>query len=290
MPRFIPKEYRNMATLDDYRDREHWSFSALNQFLNICSLQFYFDRIAKLPKAFTPVSLSFGSAFHRAMEWMHLVRKEGGQPDEGEARDLFRDLWSREVQEDKKIRFDEEITEDMCSTQGADLVAAYLKAADPEEQVIEVNEAFAVPLIDVQGNVIEKPMVGELDCRVSKAGTMTIVDWKTSARRWPKDQADKSLQPTVYLYGYRQLHAQDVPMRFDVVVKNKTPVVEQHVTRRTEDQFHRMVELVKVVENMIAAEHWLPSEQSFYCASCPHAEACRAWHRDTARVSVRMAA
>jgi hypothetical protein len=27
-----------MATLDDYRAREHWSFSALNQFLNICSL------------------------------------------------------------------------------------------------------------------------------------------------------------------------------------------------------------------------------------------------------------
>ena len=79
-------------------------------------------------------------------------------------------------------------------------------------------------------------------------------------------------------------------MRFDVVVKNKTPVVEQHVTMRTQDQFDRMVELVKQAEKMIAAEHFLPSEQGFYCSGCPHQEACRAWHRSTARVSVRMAA
>ena len=34
-----------MATLSDYRERKHWSFSALNQFFNICSLQYAFDRI-----------------------------------------------------------------------------------------------------------------------------------------------------------------------------------------------------------------------------------------------------
>ena len=279
-----------MATLNDYRDREHWSYSALNQFLNICSLQFAFDRIYKLEKTFTPVSLAFGSAFHRVLEWAALVRKEGKSPQEIEVRELFRDLWSRQVQEDANIRFDDEITADMCSTQGADLVAAYLKAVDPEEQVLAVNEAFAVPLVDAWGDVLEKPLVGEIDCRVAKGGRTTIVDWKSSARRWPKDQADKSLQPTVYLYAYRQLYAQEAPMRFDVVVKNKTPVVEQHVTMRTQDQFDRMVELVKQAEKMIAAEHFLPSEQGFYCSGCPHQEACRAWHRGTASVSVRMAA
>ena len=36
-----------MGTLDQYRDREHWSYSALNQYLNVCSLQYFFDRIAK---------------------------------------------------------------------------------------------------------------------------------------------------------------------------------------------------------------------------------------------------
>jgi hypothetical protein len=79
-------------------------------------------------------------------------------------------------------------------------------------------------------------------------------------------------------------------MRFDVVVKNKTPVVEQHVTTRTVDQFHRMIELIKRVEDMIAAEHWLPNEQGFYCGGCSHQGACKAWHRQASSVSVRMAA
>ncbi len=59
-------------------------------------------------------------------------------------------------------------------------------------------------------------------------------------------------------------------MRFDVVVKNKTPVVESYPTTRTLDQFNRMVEMIKRVESMIAAEHWLPSEGGMYCAGCPH--------------------
>jgi len=279
-----------MATLADYRDREHWSFSALNQFLNICSLQFAFQRIQKLPPQFTPVALSFGSAFHRAMEWVHLNRRDGKTVLEQEARDLFRDLWSRQVQEDQNIRFDEEITESTCSAQGAELVATFLKAVDPEEQVVQVNEAFAVPLIDAQGSVLEKPMVGEIDCVVRKGGITTLVDWKTSGRRWAKDQAQKSLQATAYLYGYRQLHGRDAAMRFDIVVKNKTPVFEQHLTVRTQDQFHRMVELVRTADAMIAAGHFLPSEQSFSCSGCQYGEACRAWHRESSRVSVRLAA
>jgi len=279
-----------MATLSDYRDREHWSYSALNQFLNICSLQFAFDRLYRLPRAFTPVALSFGSTFHRTLEWMGRVRMEGGTPEQDEARDLFQDLWARQVKEDESIRLEAGRDADDYGAQGADLVQAFLKATDLEEQVIAVSEPFAVPLIDQQGNVLEKPLVGELDCRVCKDDQTVIVDWETSAHRWPKKQADKSLQPTVYVYGHRQLHGADVPFRFDVVVKNKTPVCEQHMTTRTTDQFHRMVEQVKMAERMIEAEHFLPNEGSFYCASCPFQEPCRAWHRQTVRVSVRMAA
>ncbi len=76
-------------------------------------------------------------------------------------------------------------------------------------------------------------------------------------------------------------------MRFDVIVKNKTPVVESHPTTRTLDQFHRMIELVKRVESMIAAEHFLPNEGGMYCAGCPHQAACKAWHRAEARQCIK---
>ena len=280
-----------MGTLNDYRDREHWSYSALNQFLNICSLQYFFDRIAKLPKTFAPVSLSFGSAYHRTLEWVNLQRKDGAVPKPDDSSDLFAEVWSRQLEEDTDIRFGKDQNAETCLHQGMSMVAAYVEHIDPAEHVVSVNEAFAVAMVDAVGSVLEKPMVGELDLVVD-AGGIVVCDEKSSARRWPKGQADKSLQPTAYLYAYQQIHGGDiVPFRFQVAVKNKKPVMEHHHTQRNGDQFQRMIELVKVVESMIAAEHFLPNEGSFYCGGgCPHQVACKAWHRDRATVRLSMAA
>ena len=73
----------------------------------------------------------------------------------------------------------------------------------------------------------DRPLIGEIDCVVEDASGKALLDWKTSARRWPKDQADKSFQPTVYLYARHQLHPQEATgFRFDVVVKNKIRVLQ----------------------------------------------------------------
>lgn len=273
-----------MATLAEYReDRPHWSFSALNQFLG-CSLQFYFDRLAKLPRAFTPVSLSFGNTFHRACEFVSLTRMEGKKPVKQEVQDLFGDLWSRQVQEDKDLEFDEEENAETCGKQGRDMVGCLVDNIDPEEEVVSVSETFAVPLIDANGNVLEKPLIGEIDTVVRKAGRKSLVDWKTSGRRWPRGAADRHGQPSAMLYGYKQLHDELPDFRFDVIVKNKTPVMEQHVTTRGQDAFNRMIELIKTVEKAIKAECFLPNESSFYCGGCGHRDACKAWHRNQAKV------
>ena len=279
-----------MATLSEFRSRDHWSFSALNQFLNICSLQFFYDRIAKLPKTFTPISLSFGSAYHRALEWVNLQRMDGDIPDPEESSDLFAEMWSRQLDADGDIRFGKDQNAETCLHQGMSMVATYVEQIDPDERVVAVNEAFAVAMVDAAGNVLDKPMIGELDLVVDSDG-IVVCDEKSSARRWPKGQADKSLQPTAYLYAYQQIHGGDlVPFRFQVAVKNKTPVIEHHLTQRTEDQFQRMIELVKAVDTMIAAEHFLPNEGSFYCGGCPHHAACKAWHRNRATMRLPMAA
>ena len=279
-----------MATLAEYRQREHWSYSALNQFLNICSLQFYFDRIAKLPRAFTPVSLSFGNAFHRVCEYVSMIRIEGKQPKKAEATNLFGDLWSRQVQEDKDLKFDKDENSNSCSKRGRDMIGCLVDNIDPEEQVIAVNEAFCVPIVDADGIALEKPLIGEIDTIVSKAGRKSLVDWKTAANRWAKDKAGKDLQPTCFTYAYLQLHGELASFRFDVIVKKKTPIIERHLTERNQDHFDRMVALIQMVEKAIAAECFLPNEQSFYCSGCGHQAACKAWHRDSAKVNVRMAA
>ena len=271
-----------MPTLNDYRDREHHSFSSINQFINICSLQYAFHRIYKAPKAFTPVSLIFGSVFHRVMEWVSLSRREETVKAH-EASALFIDLWQRELGEVEDIKLDEGKKSSDYAQQGADLVACAVENIDPEEQVVAVNDTFAVPLMNSGGSVSEKPVIGEIDLIVEKEGKKTLVDFKTAARRWPKEQATKSLQPTVYCYAQQSLTAESLPFRFDVLVKNKTPVYEQHTTERNQDDFDRLAALVQQMERMVEAEHFIPNEQSHFCSGCPFQEPCRAWHRNQAR-------
>lgn len=279
-----------MGTLTDYRERPHWSFSALNQFFNICSLQYAFDKIYRLPKAFTPLPLSFGSAFHRVMEWAAFTRMQGQTPMAAEASDLFQTLWGRQQEEDANIKYDEGEDSDTCAAQGRSMCACIVGAADPEEMVLSVSEAFCVPLTCADGESLETPLTGEIDCAVEKGGARTLVDWKTSGRRWPKDKAAKDWQPTAFVNGYRLKHGQVPEFRFDVVVKNKTPVFEQHMTTRSADDFVRFAEYARLAESMIAAEHFCPNEQGFYCGGCPHQEPCRNWHRQRTRLTVRLAA
>ena len=278
-----------MGTLNEYRERRHWSYSSLSSFLS-CSLKYAFEKVYLIPRAFTPVSLSFGNAFHRTCEWLNLMRLEGKQPKKAEAVDLFGTLWDRQVHEDRDIRFDEDMPADACSKQGRDMIACLVDAINPDERVLAVNESFAVPLVDAQGNVLETPMIGEIDTVVEKSGRKALVDYKTSARRWPKDKADKDLQPSVLLYGYHHLHGELPGFEFQVLVKNVKPVCERHVTERSGDEFARMVELVKLAERAIAAEVFIPNGQSYFCSTCCFAEACKGWHREANRVSVRMAA
>ena len=274
-----------MANLQDYRDRPHWSYSSLNQLLNICSLQWFFQRVERLPEAFTPLSLAFGSAYHRVMEYIALSRQDGSAPTESDTRDLFNEVWKRQVAEDGNIAFGEKADAKSCAEQGRDLCVAYLAQIDPEEQVVGVSEVFSVPV-----GSSELPLVGELDLVVRHAGETTVVDWKTSGRRWPRDLADKSSQATAYLYAYGQLHPDEDPgFRFDVAVKNKTPVIERHTTRRDLDDFLRLEALVAKAEQIVKHQLFYPADGGMYCGGCPFQAACRTWHQ-SAGPDVRSAA
>ena len=272
--------------LNDYRSRPHWSYSSLNQLLNVCSLQWMFEKLLKLPRPFTPVSLAMGSAYHRVMEFIAMHRLEGRLPMPAETRDLFHDLWAREQKEGPPMEQTEDPPEKLAE-QGAGLVAAYLQQIDPRERVVDINQVFAVPV-----GSSERPLIGEVDCVVEGAdGQTVLVDWKTSGRRWPKEQADKSLQPTAYLYAYGQLKPGCTDkFRFDVAVKNKTPVIELNNTTRTPDDFLRLERLVEKADEIVQHELFYPCDLSFACAGCQYAEPCRAWHRQAARTTVNLAA
>lgn len=86
----------------------------------------------------------------------------------------------------------------------------------------------------------------------------------------------------MYLYAYEQNNGKGpLPeFRYEILVKNRVPVFEQHVTKRGTDAFHRMIEKVKTVESMVAAEHFVPADEGMFCKSCPFQGACKTWHQN----------
>jgi len=268
--------------LETYRERPHWSFSAINQLLNICSLQYHFERETEAEPAFRSVALAFGSAFHRAMEHVGRYRMEHGDPPQlAEVQDLFADAWDRQNQHD--VRYGEKHSYESCQREGINLVSCALEHLDLDEEVLAVNEAFCVPLYRQDGTALDDPLVGEIDQVVRVGERIVLTDWKTASRRWSKNQAQNSLQATAYLSAYRTLYpglefeASGMDFRFDVVVKNKTPVFESHLTTRIDEDFTRLTAIVAQAEALRDSRIRFPADGSFYCPGCAFKRQCRTW-------------
>ncbi len=280
-----------MSTITELRaQREsYWSQSRIGLFL-LCQLKFAFSYIYKVDPEFTPLALVFGSAVHRTLEMMAHARKDGAPMTESDCKELFADIWQRQLQEDKDIRFGDSQDAESCQAQGQAIIGAFHANTDPEEQVLGVSEAMAVPLINGGGEVLDDPLIGELDLLVrDRDDRKVIVDWKTSARKWSAGKADSEIQPTALLYAYKQQHGEVPEFRYDIAIKTKTPGFQQESTTRGPDDFDRMIWLVQGIEKAIKVDAFLP-QPGFMCSSCQYAGACARWHRAAERTTVPLAA
>jgi RecB family exonuclease len=286
---FSLKEETNMSTLSELRKTPHWSFSSINGLINICSLQWFFRYIEKRESESTPVQLLFGSAFHKAAEWIARWRMDNEYTGSDEAMDVFSEAWLWECKAAEKLSMSKEEFETLNTT-GRKMIECFNREWT-EANVISVSKAFSV---DLPG--VSKRLIGEIDLIVREEdGKHTLIDWKTAARKWPVTKADKDLQATCFMYAYEQItpgyKAEDNQFRYDVVTKNKTQSYTQNCTTRCKNDFLRLSQLVRTAEKLIKADAFLPNEQSFYCGGCQYASACKEWHREQARtISLPVAA
>ena len=56
-----------MATIDELRKEPHWSYSALNTYLNVCQAQYFYRYVEQAEVERTSVCFPFGKAFHAAL-------------------------------------------------------------------------------------------------------------------------------------------------------------------------------------------------------------------------------
>jgi RecB family exonuclease len=272
--------------LSELRKNPHWSFSSLNGLLNICSLQWAFKYVYKKESESTPINLIFGSAFHRVAEWIAACRMENESPKAEEVKDAFAEAWLWQVRNADQLSLSDKEFEQHNAT-GQRMIEC-LNREWTEADIVEISKPFSVNLPGAS-----KPLIGEIDLIVKDPQNKTIlVDWKTAARKWPAEKANKDLQATCFMYAYEQItpgfKAEENLFRYDVVTKTKEPSYTQYSPMRSGDDFLRLSQLVQTAEKLIASEAFLPNEQGFYCGGCQHVSACKEWHRKARRISIPM--
>lgn len=259
-----------------------WSYSSLSQILR-CALQFRFQRLDKIEPEFVAQPLVFGNALHLAASWMYRLMRDGVQVKSNEIRDIFSETLPKLVKEAERVRFDEGQDVDSLIRQGSKMVDVMVENQTDTERILDVDVAFEVPLMSSHGEVLDKPLVGELDLLVARGvgNRITVRDLKTAARRYDAMKLRHDLQPSVYLYALSQTHPAEAPADFqwEVILKTKEPKVVRYDTERTQDDFARLFKLAQTADRLIESGSFLPNKSSFVCAGCAFQSACDKWHR-----------
>jgi N-glycosidase YbiA len=125
-------------------------------------------------------------------------------------------------------------------------------------------------------------VLGRVDLVALEADAVVITDFKTSRSAWSVDKVQEAApQQMLYVELVRPiakaLGNRPIRVEWVVITKTKQPAVERHTLTPDVPAITRTKAIVRHVWQAIAAGHFYPCPSAMNCASCPFAEACRAW-------------
>ena len=114
----------------------------------------------------------------------------------------FASLWALETAH-RPVRFGEKDSPESLLDLGTRMLAVLCAEVPDATEVVAVESAFAVPLVDqATGAVLDRDLVGTLDLVERDAeGRLVVVDLKTAARKYSDLQVEASLQLSIYSYA-----------------------------------------------------------------------------------------
>lgn len=127
-----------------------------------CPLKYRFQYIEKIPRAFRPAALAFGSSVHSAVEWFHRERMNGRTPELWEVLELFEADWRAQAKE--PLVFGERESSDGLIQKGREMLRLYATEAVSGPLPVAVEDPFEVPLRDPEsGQELDVTLRGIVD-------------------------------------------------------------------------------------------------------------------------------
>ncbi|QDT29901.1 PD-(D/E)XK nuclease superfamily protein [Gimesia panareensis] len=257
------------------RTRPHWSFSALNQYLR-CPLQYYFERVLRIPRKSVGSGLIFGSAVHNALAVYHQSLQRGEDPDWQQIQQEYLETWLFR-EDEQTVEYKPKESRDDLIAQGLELLKLYCEEPPPQE-IVSVEHRCYIPLSNSEGDYLVTPLIAIADLVTREIeGCLKITEFKTSGRAYGEFEVEKSLQATCYVNMLWEGFGEWASVEFTVLVKTKTPKIQRLKTARNEDDIGRLGDLVETVERAVENEIFYPIETPVNCSMCAFRKECREW-------------
>jgi CRISPR/Cas system-associated exonuclease Cas4 (RecB family) len=263
-----------MRASDAAGDGLHISVSQIRTYLN-CSRLYELRYVRRATPAFKPTAFAFGTAFHAALAQFYVALKEDGTPPPlGLVTYAFCDAWERELESDIPLQADEDEPDD----KGVEMLALFHEQASKAVAGLEiesVEKPFAVAIHDpATGEVQDENLVGAFDLVVHDGRRRTIIENRTSVRRYGEDQIRWDIQPTGYQFAARQTGLGEVGVQYQVVTKSKMPAFQVIDLERLADDHEEFLRVAIGVMRGVDAGVFVPV-RSWACRGCPFAHLCR---------------
>ena len=255
--------------------RPHWSYSSISQFLK-CPLQFFFERVQKLPRKATSDAQVLGSSVHSALAVYHRKLQAEEPVTTQHVHQAYLSAWNEQSGDGQIIVSGVKSLADSRDL-GLSLVDVYLKEPPPEN-IVAVESQMISPIANSQGDYLEKPILAVIDLITRQDdGTLQIGELKTSGRAYSESEVATSLQPSFYANALYEHTGSEPGVEFTVLVKTKVPKLQRIEAIRTTSDFGRLGNIIEAVERSIEAESFFPVESPLNCSGCGFFRECREW-------------
>ena len=224
----------------------HVSYSQLFTY-TLCPMKYAHNYVWGTPPESRPLNMIFGKAIHAAAEQYYRCLQETDQPlPLEELKQAFDESFSHEVEKtDVKIGMKKNVSIESTKELGTELLNLFHREITPQK-IVAIEMPFSVSVPDiVNGGDLPYRLVGYFDLVESDGDAYMIGELKTSAQKYSSLKLEYDLQPTAYSYAMSKMKVSTTEnsclVRYDVLVKTKTPTFEQYFVSRGENDHQRLV-------------------------------------------------
>jgi putative RecB family exonuclease len=260
------------------RQQPHLSVSSINEYVE-CGLQYKLGKIDQVKPEYVTDALLFGSAIHRVLETVHQAKKSKIPLALEFLQNEWETQWQNIVIEHPDIRYKDSENYETLLLSGKQLLAAYY--SDIPQDSFKVLETEAPFSFTIEG--VPLPIIGVIDLIEEDEGdNIIITDFKTTSRAYSAEEIDKSFQLTVYHMAAKRngFANREILLRFDCLIKTRSPKFLQYYTVRTEEDERRAIKKIHSVWEGIQKGIFTPNDTSWKCGYCAFQKHCNAWFQE----------